>query len=561
MNIRTRSGDVESRLGVNDYCDYSLVVGIAGNSIGPLYEYSREYYSAGHQDYNALIFALGTYLYSDEDAPSNDVVQITASLSSSDIYCLNVFDHLFVANGADDVMTWDGNNWYKAGIDKPAAAPTGAYAAGALNGYRRYKYTYYRPASVTNPYEKESEASDVFTAIGAGGVGLVNEKVTLTLVAPGDAQATHFRIYATATFADLAVPETDYYLRATQVIGTTTLEDNVADADLIDEAPYDTTYRDVPPEFKYMLWEGNRIYGAGVQDDPSIIYYSVIGKPFYYSQTYFWDEVGRDDGSIITGLASIGITRFIFKENSIYQWTGDPESATPIRAVERPDASQNMNRIAIGCTHPRSIASWSNSIIFRAGNGHVYMLTLNELIQLSMYIETDIQTLGDDCTAAIFDDYYIISDGDVTIVCDLNKGVNGWEGFDTQVDPFCFCVDHNGYLLGTEGDQIKRYYNGANDDGVDITKIFQSSYAHTYAKNDEGAYRRVYVRSGTRSSVFTIGVFGENESLIANRSFAADTIYCSLGRCRGLYGSVRLTWTGSEKINGIDLGYFLRKRH
>lgn len=560
QNIRTRSGAVRVRDGITDYCDFSGTA-FAGHDLRTLYTYIREYVSGSTIEYwKALVFTVGNDIYYCQPEVSTTVAYKinSTALSSGDVYCINVFDHLFVANGIDEVMTWDGNNWYQAGISAPSSPPScTAVGGGSLSGYRKYKYTYYRDHS-SSPYLKESEASnEVEVDLTAG-----SQQVNITLTASSDSQVTHNKVYATPTYTDPANPATDFYLLATQDAGVLTLTDNTSDATLTAQSTYDTTTRNIPPRIKYMLWHDNRIFGAGDQSNPSILYYSQIGKPFYWNTAEFWDEISRDDGEVITALGAIGSTRFIFKESSIWEWTGDPESVTPIRPVERPDATQNDTRVGVGCNDPRSLAAWGNSLIFRAGDGHVYLLTMDSLVQLSKFIKDDIVSMGTTC-AAVYDDYYIITDGVTTLVCDLRRGELGWEGRDTNVLANCFCIDYNNYLLGAETAKIVRYYTGTDDNGADIPWYVQTAYVDVGGSDREAIPRRVAAKCRSRLADFTITVYNEVKAINTGTYATTDRFYSIARGDRADYISVRLACDGSGTniINGISIGYILSARH
>lgn len=562
QNIRCRSGAIEERPGIIDYCDFTGT-SFAGSDVQALYKYTRESYDDVAGDFwKVIVFSVGTDLYYVEPEDGPDVpakINGAVALANNDIYCVNIYDHLFVANGEDDIMIWDGNNWYLAQMAVPTAPTLNAVNCPDNDFARKYKYTYYRDHS-SSPYIKESEFSEVLTVDDADDT---LPDIDIDYTQATDAQVTHYKFYATEWYDQTGDAPTDFFL-----IKTITLAEGVTAGHVFNDTiinvttAADTTPRDQPPTFKYMLWHDNRIFGAGEKANPSLLYYSVIGKPFYWDTTNFWDEVSRDDGDVITGLAAIGTTRFIFKTHSIWEWTGDPEAISPIRPVERADASMNMTRLGIGCADPRSIALWSNSIIFRAFDGHVYMLTMDDLIQLSRYVETDIQSLGTGSRAAVFDDYYIIADGTKTMVCDLRRRQFGWEGFDTNIDPNCFLIDYNGYLLGSEGDKIIRYYTGTLDNNATFQKKFQTCYYEASGSDKEALFRRILARCRRRASDFTMIAYSEAAS-IATGTYATTDRFFSVARSnRADYLSAHFTWTGTGTfINGVSFGYLLVARH
>lgn len=564
-NIRTRAGNVIQRDGSDVYCDFSLTPAIMGETIEVIVEYMRESFVGGVSTiWNAIVFSIngsGLLYFVEPDTFPNVSVLINGgdALSTHDYYAVVYFDHMFFGTGLDDIRCWDGSSWRNAGIAAPLVAPTGVVNAGpaGLVGYRKYKYTYYKS---TDPYHKESNASDELEVnYGAGAAS-----GTITVVASTDSQVTQYKLYATAVYADPLVPETDFFLLQTWNIGTLTFTDNVLDADLIDEAVYDITDRGVPPQVKYMLLSDNRIFGAGEEANPSIIFYSEPGKPFYWPAAN-WDEISRDDGDVITGLGAIGQTRYIFKQNSIWEWTGDAESVTPIRAVERPNASQNMTRLAVGCRDPRSLCAWGNTLIFRASDDHVYMLTSDNIIQLSRYIYPQVRAFGDGAKACVHNDYYIIKSGNRALVCDLRKGMFGWVGYDTDIGANSFLVDHNGYCLGSEDDQIIHYYNEAldTDRGADFTKILHAAYVKIGRANIEGMARAVIAECSSLDCDFTISLYNEDGLYAA----LVDTVYAQtdqvhyLGGIRSDFMSIRFQWEETAIIEKVSYGWRFGRRH
>jgi hypothetical protein len=562
QNIRCRSGEVKARDGISIYSDFSAAPSITGKDIEALYEYSRESFSGGSTTiWHALVFTFDDEIWYVVPADDPDVAaQIATGLSTDDCYMLTIYDHLFVANGQDDLKVWDGTNWFNAGIAAPAVAPTVVVNnAGAL--YRKYKYTFYRDA---DPYSKESGESDEVTA----SLIAVNPDNDITYAVSADAQVNRYRIYATASYADPLVPETDFFLMAERTSAQAAAEGYVYNDTAISftGAAYDTTDRGYPPQIKYMLWHDGRIFAAGEEANPSIIYYSAPGKPFYWPEAN-WDEVSRDDGDVITALGAIGATRFIFKKNSIHEWTGDPESATPIRHIET-RGGMNLTRLAIGCADPRSLCSWGQSLIFRAGDGHVYMITMNDIVKLSEYIEADIQFIGDGAEAVIYDDYYVINSGDSvsTLVCDLKIGKFGWQGYDTGININCFCVDHENRVLATRDDKLLHVYDSSVilDEGGVMTKIFQPAFIKSSRAMTEGIFRKVIAECRSRDCNFDMSMYNENGIM----DDTDDTLYKTTDRFfdidrgyRGNYMGARFVWTGTAIITSVSMGFNLGRRH
>ncbi len=579
-NVRQRGGSVTPRGGMSIYSDFSERPGITGQDLHAIYEYRRMQDDGGgsYSSYKSIVFTVGTDIYYVEidNNPDLPIKINSVALSSNDVYCVNAFDHLFVGNGADPIMVWDGQNWLNCMFDAPPSfpfvtnesSPTGllGVAPSPVPSFRSYKYTYYTPASATYPHEKESNVSLAWVTEFTAENG---EWDIPTAVDFPDTQVTRFRLYGTALAASIGAIVPDYFLLGT--LGPTpggapiplTFTDNVVDISG-KQALHGNTHG-VPDTYKYLLFDGAWLLGARSDLNESDLGWSNIGQPFYWDSDTDYERIGGDDADEITGLGMIGRVRYIFKTNSVHRFAGDPTLATEIIPVEVLDASMNMTRLSIGCADPRSLASWANSLIFRAADGHVYQLTRDSITQLSRYIKTEIQMLDSDAKGAIYDDYYVISSGLLTLVCDLHKGELGWQGYDTDIYPNGMLVTADGFVLGTENDTIVRYYNNglSTDYGADITKQFQPLYLNVGAGNRFSIFRSIIANTPNRSTDMSIVMYNENGSIGAASNLTytsgASELYIPQG-ARGNNMSVRFSWDGIHDIIKISMGYQPSKR-
>lgn len=552
-NIRVRSGSIVARPGRSVFSDLSGGA-LAGATIQTIHEFQREAFSGSNFIiWSSIIFTANNrmYLIVPEDSTTVFVeIDNTFVMTSMDIYGVSIFDHFFFGNARDPLKMTDGIGIFNVGIEAPTVDPTGVRIAGATpNRYKTYKYTFYKSSS---PYTRESNAGDEFvmdmfpTPAGA----------RITMDATGaDAAATKFRLYATESYASLVAPETEFYLISEQILATTTYDD-IIETPLT--TPFDTTDRGVPPAGHKLLWHDSRLWVVGEQDNPSIIFYSETGKPWYFPALN-WDEISRDDGDFITAIGAIGRTRYIFKQYSIWQWTGDPESVTPITAVERPGATMNMNRVAVGCKDPKSLVANGSALIFRAHDGHVYKITPSTLSKLSEFY-LDVLDLDEDSIAAELEDYYIISSGGVTHVCDLRTGA--WQGNDTIMNPNSLLVYHTDILLGAEDDQMKQYYTGTQDEGVDFEKSFKLPFKEVSTGQEVGIPRRWTIEDSEKTADITTVTFSEKEQVDSGTYSNGNRHYSLPETTRGKvadYISCKFSWTiGSLVAEGVR--HFFRKR-
>ncbi len=549
QNVRLRSGSIKQRDGSSVAVDFSAIAG--GVDIVRLWEAALEGQTGGVWEFwYAYVFSSGVKLYY-HDTSDNTTVVVTSTLSNPDIWTVNVFDNQFVSNKEDEIHIHAGSpgSWVPVGLDAPTVAPTaGALIGGALTGLKSYKYTYVRKTAVGIPYEMESNASDILT------VEYTAEQTTITMTASLEAHATHFRLYATVLDDPV---DTEFWLLSEQAIAVTTYVDNL-NTNVI--TAFDTSDRGKPPAGGQMLWQDNRLYVVGNAANKSIIYYSDLGRPFYFPDKN-WDEVSRDDGQEIAGLASLGHTRYIFKTTSIYEWTGDPTLVTPITDISQSSQSQNQNAVGIGCADPLSIAQTSDYVIFRASDDHVYKLSRTSFIKLSAGQETDVGELAADSTGAIYDNYYILHSDGTTLVWDLSTDT--YVGKDTGVTTGKFLIDHNGDLMYGNEDEIIQLYDPAetdDKDGADFTKMAQFPYSRMAEDEEEATVRRVRATTSSRDTDFTFTTFNENGQIDSGVNVFGDRHYSLPRGARGQYISVRAEWTDTAIIESIGIGFLKRGR-
>jgi len=571
-NIRLRSGNIVAREGWVTLCDFNLCVGISGKTIHSLGEYKRESYDPATEIstiWKAIVFSTGNALWY---ARPEDSTQIAVKIDDSTFTnwtfkYVNLYDHLWLFNKVDPVYIWDGSSVKLAGIP----APQKTFPLCAVNNpggglFIRYKFAYY---SQGIPYNKESEVTEAYTLSGCGGavpgVVTINNNVDCSpeLGETIDAQVTHIRIYRTI-YWDPATDETPtgFYLLAEWIladaIAASYIYNDIVSTDVSLGTPFDDIGKGVPPVSRYALWHDSRLFLAGDPQNPSLIYYSEAGKPWYFP-TLNYDEVNRDDGAIITGIGAIGPTRYIFKNTVIYEWTGNPETATPIRQVERPDSTMNMNRVAVGCHYPNTLVGWKNSLIFRAQDGDVYMITPDRLVNLSQYYQGT-RGLISDCWAYIKNDYYYIGDTVETFVCYLPTGA--WESNDSIGLTGILVRDDNS-VIEPRADTLRLLLSGTTDDGTPFPKIVQTRYTKLITSDSDIAIiRGVMVQCSVRVA-FTVTIYNEKGGFVTGVIAATDRKYTvpHSTPLRGKFASIRIAWFGDTEIYSISVGYMRRIDH
>jgi len=580
QNVRLKNGNIVTREGYDRYMNFHGVAAMDNLTIRSLGEYQRESYSGGITSYfRCVVFRTdNTFWYVRPEVSLTQAAPIVGHPMSSLLFnYVNVYDNLWILGSPDPVYTWDGINMLKAGI----VAPTGTIAAtitttaGAHSV--KYKLTYYRSAA---PYNKESNPTDEITLTNLSNIAAVHVHATYTPTVGEvvDPQVTHVHVYRT-DYWDPTVDEapTDFYLLPSVTIAQFVTDSyiyNDTTSTVTTSTTYDVTDRGVPPVSKYGLWHDSRLFLAGDPENPSVIYYSEPGKPWYFPALNY-DEVNRDDGNVITGIGAIGPTRYIFKERIIYEWTGNPETATPIRQVERPDATQNMNRVAVGCRHSDTLCGWNNSLLFRDYSGDVWMLSQESLINLSKYYE-GIRDLDANCAAYVKDDYYIIGGSTGSYACYLPD--QSWHSLDdikfnyvlvrydgtvlvpsTYLDP-SHHVDGQGNEYDAWIPVINRLHHDTTDNGVAFTKSFQTKYVKVADNKDTAIIRNVSIYANAQLPYY-VTVFNEKgENIVGtynetNRRFTLSTaLYAK-------WVSVRVSWlTPASEVFGVNVGFIKRGR-
>jgi len=580
QNVRVKSGNVVTREGYERYMSFHGVKPMDNKTIRSLGEYARESYSAGVTSYwRCVVFrADNTFWYVRPEVSLTQAIAITGHPMSSLIFnYVNVYDNLWIFGSPDPVYTWDGINMLKAGIAKPTGTIAAAIITTAGAHSVKYKLTYYRSAA---PYNKESNATPEITLPLLNNALAVHVHVTYTPTVGEvvDPQVTHVHVYRT-DYWDPAVDEapTDFYLLPPVTIAQFVADGRVyndTSSTVTTSTTYDVTDRGVPPVSKYGLWHDSRLFLAGDPENPSVVYYSEPGKPWYVP-TLNYDEVNRDDGSIITGLGAIGPTRYIFKERLIYEWTGNPETATPIRQVERPDATQNMNRVAVGCRYPDTLCGWNNSLIFMDYDNDVWMLSQEALVNLSKYY-SGIRDIGNSPAAYVKDDYYIIGSSTGSYACYLPTQT--WESEDdikfnyvlvrqngdvlvpdSYIDPDPH-IDGQGNEYEATISVLNRLHQGTKDNNVEFTKLFQTKYAKVADNQDTAIIRNISVYA-TVQLPYYVTVFNEKGENVVGLYNAANRRFTLPTSLYAKWVSVRISWsTSASEIFGVNVGFIRRGR-
>lgn len=229
-----------------------------------------------------------------------------------------LFDQLYLGGGAsaDKNIRFDANNAtpaaYLMGIVAPTVVATtslGGTGITAITGYQ-YTYSYYNSAIGL-------ESNALLTLSTTTGV-FANKTVTVTVAYSADIQVDKIRIYRTTDGGGL--PLLVGTVTNVPGVGTTAFADNFSDATLTIAVEY-FAYG-VPAHFSMIEIYKGVAFMAGDPNNLSRMWFSANGKPANVNSNDFRD-LDSNDGDIITGIKRYKTTVVAFKNNSIWNASGD----------------------------------------------------------------------------------------------------------------------------------------------------------------------------------------------------------------------------------------------
>jgi len=585
-NIRIHTGEAELRKGqtwISDE-DHRLEGEIKG-----VYEYSR-YGQIGSELFIYREYVISVTLddgninyYGWNGDTDNTIDRINETgagtridLTSDDIWAAEYMDWMFICNGVDKMYKYDAINFYQVGMAAPLAAPTVTITATPGNpiGYRKYKYRYVRvhrddSGNITDyaasPFSEEATSPWAY-----------NFQINVNLVQSTDEQVTNIELYATELFRDLDdldgatfyrldtdLADLDYALNnASQNYQDNLLD--ILDPDNIIYHPAEDTTEDwtSPPDgMMYLVYYKDRLYGV-CKDNPSYPRYSGIGEPESWPSDN-WVDARVDDGDIVTGYAAHGTSLYIFKNRSIWSMTGDPEASPVLQPLYGGERVGTQTEFGLGCTAPRSIATYGEDlIIFYSSTYGVYMISGGELTRLSQGV--NILGLSDDVAGAVWANdqgevFYTLSQATgVAYTCHIRS--RHWVK-DTNVNPACFCVDHNGYLIGGDGGYINRYYDpdADTDNGETYYGKMRNAWLNLRNADLDAVVRKVQVQSREIYDPCTMTIYNQDSKEFTT-TFTSDNRRIGVNGMSGRLFSTLFTWSKGV-IESLTFHYIWRRGH
>jgi hypothetical protein len=282
-----------------------------------------------------LIIAHNGNLYKGDDSTKTFSL-IKSGLNATNLVEMVPFRNLlFIVNGSDRPLKWNGSQVTLMGLDPPATAPTVTDSgAGNLNGTYSWKVTFVSPTHESNG----SPASSTLT--------VTNRQVTLSNIPTStDPQVTKRRIYRT-----LAGGTIYKFVGEINDNTTTTFVDNVPDVSLGPDIPVD---KDPPPNGAILEVFKNRVWMAGVSGFPQRLFFSEYFEPEAWPPTYFVD-LPLAQGDKITGLKVLGDVLVVYGKNQPLIILGE----TPFDFVVRRTFAN------VGAESQRAIVKVENTHVF-----------------------------------------------------------------------------------------------------------------------------------------------------------------------------------------------------
>lgn len=223
----------------------------------------------------------------------------------NDLYDFFVLkDVLYMCNGVNGNLKYDGTNVWNMGIAAPGSAPTAASGgAGVLTGAYSYKVTFYN--STLGHESNPSAASNTFTA--------ASNQINLTgIPTSADTQVNQRRLYRTTTGGGVW-----QFLATISDNTTTTYTDNNADSAL--GTAVEATGNGVPPTVAmFAVYKG---FVFMVAKNSSRVWFSRQNAPNAVDSNDFRD-LDADDGDVVTGIKRLYDYVVAFKNDSIWNGSG-----------------------------------------------------------------------------------------------------------------------------------------------------------------------------------------------------------------------------------------------
>lgn len=386
-------------------------------------------------------------------------------------------DRLFVTNGVDFAVIYDGVAAWQMGAPKA----TDAVTSGNLNG------TYY--------YEVTYEIDGIYSRLGtkSNSVTISNGQVTL------DVPTGHPNITARKIYRTIAGGSTPRLVATISDNTTTSYTDNTADGSLgadIGEV------NDECPKPKYITVIHNKLVGIGVSKKPKNVFVGALNKEFLLNTRGELNvsNVGNDNTDLV-GMAIDYNDVVIASKKHIYllQASGVNQSENIVQTQANIGAKDGdaMIRVPSSATFPGGVMFPSSLNDIRVFNGNIAQPIATSLDNMSTenvaeVIQDEIRNSLDVASDihAVFHDYkYLISVNDIIYSFDIRG--NKWSTIRVKTTtyesiPNYLAVINKKAYIGQKGASIVEQmyaletYRGENYDGTLVSQdlLSGSGYKH-----------------------------------------------------------------------------------
>jgi len=616
-NIRTHNGEAVKRKGQLYIYDEEHEL---DGEINSIYQYSRDALDTSETPpvetvYREYVVSIthddGTidyYGWDGEAASTIDRINETSEevrieMTSDDMWLAQYNGWAWVTNGLDAMYKYDGIDFLKAGIAAPTQAPTFARTANPLTPqfnspfFRKYKYRWIRIVRdadgiyeyTASPFSPESVSPD-----------FQGKTMTVTCQNSTDEQVNYIELYGTLGGEDATGQDLDggtwYRIDAAQGAGNVNysgMDNDLApshtdiypdgyldgvtfEADISElwdssfDQPYaiyhpelDTanTWRNPPERLKYITYYKDRLYAVSAADRSRPLY-SDLAEPesWHYDN---WLEVRVDGGGFVTGFVAHGNSLYIFKDREVWALTGDPDASPTLQALSGGERTGSQTEIGIGCTAPRSIATYGEDLIlFYSSLYGVYKIQNGQILPVSQ--GQDILGLSDDTSGVVWVDnkgevFYTLSppSGDAWV---LHIGKGFWWN-DENINVACFCVDRDGRILGGSGGFVNRYYHPdqTDDNGVLYFGVLKTAWLDLRRANEDAILRKLQVqKKDLHQGCFVIAENESGDEYASN--IESDTRFFGIDNVSGRLFSYTFTWLEGI-IESVTSHYRRRRGH
>lgn len=330
---------------------------------------------------------------------SGDANSVLASQELENATFAQLNDVLYISNGIDDVMKYDGTRVYRAGLpNAPAITSTVDAGSGTSKTANKFDYMfqYEFTDAVGNIITSVKSATETYTSSGTNDVTITLPAFPQTGFdfASGNIKIKVFRTkeYTAGNPAGQFYHLTTLDTAVNDSTSTYTILDNVADSAVNDLLAFDEPIKrhDPPPKGKYLAAFKNCLVISGQNTNVNNVQFSL---PFNavsgeIGAEYFPDDdnatvVNSSFGDSITAIAPLRDLLYIFHKNSINVLAGD--ITAPQGAPYTVDLLTKEG--GVGCQSQSSIAEFRNQLIFLSETGFYIIDSSAALTELSDLIK------------------------------------------------------------------------------------------------------------------------------------------------------------------------------